>query len=431
MRIIRVSGTLPSSVAEGSGVGDWTGNLALGGNLAGLTGIEVLGSGGLFFTARYEAASAIAVLRPAARLDYEAFAAEPSIAFSLRFNFADGTRIDAPDEYHIAVLDRDDTPPISLSFLVGGSVVAGAIGTNIGILAVTDPDSAGPFLFTFSAEDEWRFEVVGQTLRLRDGISLGLDDVDVRPLFIEVSDGRQSAGFTLNLAVRNPDDQGLVVQLLEFGQPQQGFARTDAGTGEALALRASHEVAAVSLYGGEVREVLLRDGAAVWLPSVETLRFTDGWLDFVPDGMAAQAAALHRAATGEAATATGLAALTDALRAGTGWADLAASLLADVPDDGAFVAALHQSALGREATAAEQSAAIDRLGSGLSRAQLTADLALGAEGLLHQAALSPDGIWVRQAFGRDAAPAGPELPSPAAPPLPAADEAPMELAWFL
>ena len=429
MRIIRVSGTLPSSIAEGSWVGDWTGNLALGGDLAGLTGIEVLGSGGLFFTARYEASSAIAVLRPAARLDYEAFAAEPSIAFSLRFNFADGTRVDTPDEYHIAVLDRDDTPPISLGFLVGGSVVAGAIGPNIGILAVTDPDSAGPFLFTFSAEDEWRFEVVGQTLKLRDGISLGLDDVGVRPLFIEVSDGRQSAGFTLDLTVRNPDDQGLVVQLLEFGQPQQGFARTSAG--EVLALRSSREVAAVSLYGGEVRDILLHDGASVWLPPVGALRFTDGWLDFAPDGVAAQAAALHRAATGEAATATGLAVLTEALRAGTGWTDLAGSLLADSLDDGAFVAALHQSALGREATAAEQSAAIERLGSGLSRAQFTADLALGTEGLLHQAALSPDGIWVQRAFGRGTDPAAPELPSPTAPPLPAADEAPMELAWFL
>ncbi len=218
MRLVQISGSLPSAIAEDSRPGDWIGSLALGGDLNGLTGIEVLGTGGLFFTARYAAAQGLAVLEPAARLDFESFGADPSVTFRLRFQFADDTRIDDPTQFRVAVLDRDDTPPSGLNFLVGGSVEAGAIGAIIGLLSVADLDSAGPFLFTFSWDDDWRFEVVGMTLKLRDGVSLGLDDIGTRPLFIEVSDARQSAAFTLNLTVRNPDDQGLVVQLLEPGQ---------------------------------------------------------------------------------------------------------------------------------------------------------------------------------------------------------------------
>ena len=219
-------------------------------------------------------------------------------------------------------------------------------------------------------------------------------------------------------------------------QRRQSFALTGGpdGTAQVLALHSAQEVAVVNLYGGEVREVLLRDGASVWLPPVGELRFTDGWLDFATDGLAAQAAALHRAATGEAATATELATLTGALRAGIGWADLAGSLLAGAPavsDDAAFVAALHQSALGREATATEVQDAAARLDTGLSRAQLAADLALGTEGLLRQAALAPDGLWVSEAFGRPGAPAGADFGGPFAPPLPMADGLPMDLAWFL
>lgn len=442
MRQVRVSGTLPASIAEDSGPGDWTGSLALAGDVAWLTGIEVLGPGGLFFTARLDATRTLAVLQPAARLDYEALGAGASIAFTLRFSFADGTRQDAAARYGITVLDRDDTPPASLGFLVGGSVVAGAIGANIGLLSIADPDSAGPFLFTFSEEDAWRFEVVGTTLKLREGISLGLDDVGTRPLVIEVSDGRQGAAFTLDLMVRNPDDGGLVVQLLEPGMVQQGFAQTGAtvpgagldGVGEVLAVRSTQEVAAINLYGGELREVLLRDGAVVWLPPTGVLRFTDGWVDFATDGLAAQAAALHRAATGGMASSGELATLTGALQAGTGWAELAASLLASgpaMPDDAAFLAALHRSALGREATATELDAAADRLGAGLSRAQLVADLALGTEGLQRQAASSPEGIWVSEALGQPGIPTGRDVDAPFAPPAAVVDAAPMDLAWFL
>lgn len=439
MRHVSVSGTLPGSIAEGSGPGDWIGNLALAGDVAWLTGIEVLGLGGLFFTARLGPTRTQAVVQPAARLDYEALGAEASVGFTLRFKFADGTRQDDVTPYSVAVLDRDDAPPAALGFLVGGSVAAGAIGANIGLLGVTDPDSAGPFLFTFSDEDSWRFEVVGTTLKLRDGVSLGLDDVGTRPLFIEVSDGRQSAAFTLDLTVRNPDDGGLVVQLLEPGPVQQGFAQTGAtqtgtgadGAGEVLAVRSTQEVAAINTYGGEVREVLLRDGGAVWLPPTDGLRFTDGWVDFAADGLAAQAAALHRAATGETATGGELATLTGALRAGTGWADLVGDLLAsgsDTPGEAAFLAAVHRSALGREATAAELDLATDHLGAGLSRAQLVADLALGPLGLQHQAALAPEGLWVSEAFGEAGAPAGLDFGGPFAPPVPVVETGGLDLA---
>ena len=46
--------------------------------------------------------------------------------------------------------------------------------------------------------------VDGGLLKLRDGITLSWDDVPVRPILINVSDGTQSAAFLLHIAATEP-----------------------------------------------------------------------------------------------------------------------------------------------------------------------------------------------------------------------------------
>jgi hypothetical protein len=359
----------------------------------------------------------------------------PQASFSLRFNFADGSHLDDTSPFRLTVLDRDDTPPAALRFASGGSVTAGAIGSIIGTLLVTDPDSAGPFHFTFAEEDAWRFEVVGNVLKLRDGISLGLDDMPRRPLFIQVSDGQQSAGFTLDLTVRDPAAQQSTVQLLAPGETRAGFTQT--APDQVLALHGVQQAAAVNLYGGDIRQVVLQSGEEIWLNPVQRLQFADGWLDFARDGLAAQAASLHRAVLGEEAAGADLAREVGLLQSGAAWVDLAQSLLAAAGmgalDDAGFAAALHQAACGREADAAELDLLAGRLASGTSRAQLAVDIALGAEAMADLAAARPDGLWVFQPFGRDAAATQPDpggLPGMGGPTAPDAAAA-LDMGWFL
>ena len=405
MRAIQVSGTIPSTLRENTRPGEWAAGLTLTGDTGQLIGIELIGPNALNFSVAWNPSLGLATLGIAAPADYEYFAAArlpTQLSFSLRFVFDDGSRQSPNMVYRVSVLDVDDAPPSDLRLVTGGSVTAGAIGSVIGTLAVTDPDSAGPFSFSFAEADAWRFEVVGNVLKLRDGISLGLDEMPTLPLFIEVSDGRQSAGFTLSIAVTDPGTQPSRVEVLTPATPQFGFVLHTPS--QAVTLHEARDITAANSHGEELRQVLLAEGKEVWMPAVQALRLADGWLDYDPAGQAVRASALQGAATGQAASGAELARLVERNAAGQGWVDLAAALVPGALaalDDGALVTTLYQAALHRDPDAAELALQLGRLASGVSRAQLVADLA-GSDVAL-AAAADPDGVWVGQALGGSAA----------------------------
>ncbi|MBL6080930.1 DUF4214 domain-containing protein [Belnapia sp. T18] len=405
MPSIQVSGTIPSTLRENTKRGEWVAGLTLTGDTGSLAGIELTGANALNFSAVWNPSLGLATLGLAAPVDYEYFAAAhlpTQLSFSLRFVFTDGSRQSPSTVYRVAVLDEDDAPPSGLRFVTGGSVAAGAIGNAIGTLSVTDPDSAGPFAFSFAEEDAWRFEVVGNVLKLKEGISLGLDEMPTHPLFVQVSDGRQSAGFTLNLTVTDPGTQQSQVDVLTPAAPQSGFVLH--APGQVVALHEARAVTAANSHGEDLRQVLLAEGREVWMPAVQTLRLADGFLDFDPAGQAVRAAALHGTATGQAADGTALATLVEQSSAGRGWVDLAAGLLPGTLaglGDAALVTTLHHTALHRDPDAAELALQLGRLASGVSRAQLVADLA-GSDAAL-AAVADFDGVWVGQALGGSAA----------------------------
>lgn len=413
MSSVQITGSLPGLMAEGSLEGDWAGLLGLA--LAGtgrIASVEAIGAGADHVALRWAPGRASVFVTPGAVVDYESFAVAgraPEIAFSLRVRLQDGTVIDDPTVFRIAVLDVDDTPPESLAFASGGSVAAGAIGAVIGRLAIVDPDSAGPFHFTFTADDEWRFEVVdGTTLKLRDGISLDLDDIPLRPMLIEVSDGRNSAGFLLEIDVTDPDAPPHGPPVMAPGEAQGGVALADAsravvsaGADSVLALGPLPETG-----GAPPRQRLsLEDGTEAVLPdTVQRFDFVDGSLERDPAGAAAWAAALLAAASVPGAAPH--AATVVALRSGVAPTEMAGDAAAmrglDEPDPTGFVLDTFRGALGRDPTGEELALHLARLASGTAREQLRADIALSPESLARIEAANPEGIWVSQPLGQAA-----------------------------
>ena len=158
-------------------------------------------------------------------------------------------------------------------------------------------------------------------LKLRDGISLGLDDMPQRPLIVEVSDGRHSAAFLLWLGVADP---GTRLADLPAGETRGGFGLVGCGT--VLALRESRDVARVDALAGGEQLLTLQEGTQLVLPAVQRVQFADGFQDIGDGSTGVRAAALVQALSGHAADGRALAGLVARAEAGVAWADLAAGL---------------------------------------------------------------------------------------------------------
>jgi hypothetical protein len=405
---ILISGTIPSVLRENSGASDWTGALRVRSSRGAITDLEAVGAGALHVSLLWDSATETLVVQPGAAVDFEAFAAAgtaPELVFALRARLANG-RWDADSPVlRVTVLDEDDTPPTALRFASGGTVAAGAIGVVIGTLAVSDPDSVGPFAITLPAE-EWRFELVdGATLKLRDGISLGLDDRPVLPLFVTVSDGRQSAGFVLEIAVRDADAPGSPSPVLAVGESQGAVALPAAD--RALILREASAVIQLAAAEGEPLRLDLRGGAAAWLPPTAVrLDFEDGRLELGDGGLGSRLAAMLRVAQGDRADeGVALAQWMAAAEAGLALAELAGREMPDRArlEDAAFVSLLFAQAGLAAPSDTMRDALLARLGSGVSRGQLALDIAaeMGAA-----STGSAPGVWIPISFGATGVQAG-------------------------
>ncbi len=411
MSRIAVSGSLPGVIVENTTARGWAASLALSGATAELRDIELVGTGGSYFRAVWDSVHQLALLTPGALVDYEmfrAFALSPVLDFALQFNFTDGSSEVAPTVYHVAVQNIDDTPPSALAFSSGGSVAAGALGAVIGTLRVTDVETTGPFYFTFADSEAWRFEVVGTTLKLKDGISLGLDEVGTLPVQVHVSDGTQGAGFTLNIAVSAPGGQAELIHYLQPGDFSQNFWYDAANS--VSSMHVSADVGYIANYGQGVRALMFRDGNALWLPpQVQLIHFTDGWMDLRRDGTAAVVMALYHTILQREPDPAGYANLIHLLDGGLAVLELTKAMLQGPeylnrignPDNATFVNGLYHDALGRAADAGGFAFHMSRLAAGVSRPQLVDDFALGQESLNNLATLHPDGYWATTLWGKE------------------------------
>ena len=302
MRRISFSGSLPSILVENTQPGGWAGALSMGFDPALVRFVDVIGSADLYLDSRFDRATGTVSLWNIATPDYDGFAAigaQPVMHFQIRVFLADGTQGLSEATYALAVGDVDDTPPTDLAFATGGTVSPGVIGATIGTLAVTDVDSAGPFTFTIAEADAWQYEIVGNTLQLRPGMTVAISDGPFRVLNIEVSDGLQSAAHRLEISMVAAPGEQAVLDVLDHWEVRAGFAWKDENT--IRALRGGWELERIEFYGDTVMDVVMKDGEHIWLPQVDRLEFLNGTLDMREGGSADYANAAYQTLLGRLA----------------------------------------------------------------------------------------------------------------------------------
>jgi hypothetical protein len=290
MRLLSLAGSLPATILENTPAWEWTGVLRLLSNPAEVRFVEITGLAGSFFDARLDRMTGLIEITPSARLDAEAFRQAGrsfDLPIELRFFLTDGTQAGASSIPIVRLVDVDDTPPQGLSFASGGSVRAGQPGATIGRLQVSDPDTTGGFTFRLLEGDAWQLEVVGDELRLRPGVTIDLADGPRRPLIIEVSDGSQSAAFTLPIEVLpDPAVSAQPINLLLPGMSKAGFGWVDSSGVRGFV--PEWEIAAIERGGPKVA-ITTKRGETVWFEKPQIyVDFGSGFLDFRTNGEAAR-----------------------------------------------------------------------------------------------------------------------------------------------
>jgi hypothetical protein len=286
---IALIGSLPGQIREDTPLWDWIGQLRLNINPALIRFVDLTGIGSNFFDVSLNRWTGVLTVAPIAMADHEWFVANnvsTSISFRLQFYMEDGTVQQSQASYSVTLLNVDDTPPQGLSFATGGMVAAGSAGATIGRLLVSDPDTATGFTFTIREDDQWIFEVVGDTLRLRSGVSIPLADGPEREVVITVSDGLQAAALKVSIGIAAAGiNNGGTVDLLESHESAHGFSW--AGTGNLFSMRMSHDIASIRDFGSLIH-IQLRDGGSVTIEQPAVIDLLDGYISFSGDGLAAR-----------------------------------------------------------------------------------------------------------------------------------------------
>ncbi|MBU8538341.1 calcium-binding protein [Falsiroseomonas tokyonensis] len=194
-------GTIPDTIYENAQRGDWIVYLTFSSDVlsAGLTGRDA----GLFVST-FSSGRRLMTITPLQAFDAEAWAEPPEFRIGLSLKTAAAGWNPLPDVFTIRLIDVDDTAPQDLRFSSGGVVLANDVGAPIGNLIATDPDSVGPLEYRVAWPDSDWFEMVGDELRLRQGVDLiGLGGTQ-REVVIEVSDGRNLASYPITITILQP-----------------------------------------------------------------------------------------------------------------------------------------------------------------------------------------------------------------------------------
>jgi hypothetical protein len=234
---IVATGNMPATILENGRAGDWSARL----NLSSTTGAAITAATAVTLTgedaALFEASlgpGGLVTITPVGALDREAFpaGADPLLDFSLSVKL-DGVWQPAAGGWSVTLVGLDDTAPSDLRFRNGGTVLETDVGGMIGDLVATDPDSrAGALEYSVLWPDSAFFEIVGSTLKLRDGVDLLRLGGSTREVMIAVSDGLNEAAFSLAVSVLNvtSEDDGAVTPAPSGGTGGSGTGGTG-GTG--------------------------------------------------------------------------------------------------------------------------------------------------------------------------------------------------------
>ena len=158
--------------------------------------------------ARFEVVDGVLKLKDGQALDHEA-----ADLFAVTVTATDGGGASTSQVFDITVNDANEAPTaIGLS---NTSVDEGVAGAVVGTVIVTDPDDPSqPFGSHAIAVDDGRFEVVGGTLKLKDGVTLDHESVDQIAVTITATDGAGVAiSQVLDIAVTDVNEAPTAIGL--------------------------------------------------------------------------------------------------------------------------------------------------------------------------------------------------------------------------
>jgi len=337
MSRVQLMGSLPGLIRENTFLWDWVGQLRLTINPASIRFVDVIGFGENFFEVAMDRRTGMLTISPTSMADHEWFVANnisTDISFSLRFFMTDGSVMESQATYSVTLLNEDDTPPQALSWASGGTVIAGQAGATIGRLAVSDPDTASGFTFTIREDDQWIFEVVGNTLRLKAGVSIPLADGPERDVVITVSDGLQSSALTLSIGITVPGvNNGGTVDIMETHESEAGFRW--ASQNNLFSMRMSYELSSIRDFGTLIH-IQMRDGGSIMVQQPAVIDLLDGYITFSGTGFAARAWTIYETILNRDPRHGEMAAAVARLAGGTTQETLAAELLASAEFTASF-----------------------------------------------------------------------------------------------
>jgi len=196
---ITVTGSLPATILENELPAEWSGVLSF---VTSAQAVALAGPDAARFSARLTNGRRGVEIRPAEVLDAEGLGVGRIFRFEILLQIRGAWQVAGSHE--VTLLGIDDTPPSGLRFASGGAVLANDVGAEIGLLEADDPDTAGTLEYSVAWPDAARFEIVGRTLRLREGVDLLALAGTVQEVIVEVSDGRNMAAMVVPVTVLVP-----------------------------------------------------------------------------------------------------------------------------------------------------------------------------------------------------------------------------------
>jgi hypothetical protein len=406
VRFINLFGNVPGVITENTPPWDWLGQLRLSIDPGLIRFVDIIGSGADFFDAALNRQLGTIVLTPIARPDHEAFARagqDAGLSLTFRFFMMDGTIAESTQPLTITVLDVDDTPPQSLSLATTGAVPFGVAGVSVGTLAVSDPDTRSGFTYTIREDDRWQFEVVGNTLRLKEGIRLSEADGPIRAVTIDVSDGTQSAAYTVSFSVTDPRaPNGQLANLLIPGAAKSGFLWRDNNVliGNVM----SSDIRAINDYG-KLLNIVLDNGDSLWVNQPLVLDLLDGRILYGADAGAPRIWSLYETIANREPTLKEMQSVFNWMDTGGGSEAVMRQSAMREPQFQALsntelVRSFYQNSVGW----VDQGGLnyhVARLDAGLPREQLLFDFMNWRRGLGHEAERADHGIFVPRATAHE------------------------------
>jgi Ca2+-binding RTX toxin-like protein len=141
--------------------------------------------------------------------------------YNLTVSVSDGTNTTSQG-LAVTVTNVNEAPTLSLTG--SGSVNENVAAATVATFTASDPDAGTTLSYTLGGADANLFVIDGNTVRLKDGVSLDYEQATHRDLTLTVSDGSKSATQALTVQVTDVNEAPTITSAAAFTVAENGTA---------------------------------------------------------------------------------------------------------------------------------------------------------------------------------------------------------------